>query len=33
MDAALDKLRGESYPVNPEDLVRLSPLVYQPINR
>jgi TnpA family transposase len=32
MDAALDKLRGESYPVNPEDLARLSPLVYQHIN-
>jgi Tn3 transposase DDE domain len=32
MDAALDKLRGKSYPVNPEDLARLSPLVYQHIN-
>lgn len=32
MDAALQQLRQESYPINPEDVSRLSPLVFNHIN-
>lgn len=32
MDAALNQLKSEGYPVNPEDLAHLSPLIYQHIN-
>jgi len=32
MDAALEQLRNEGFPVNPEDVARLSPLIYDHIN-
>ncbi len=32
MDAALEDLRREGYPVNPEDVARLSPLVFEHVN-
>ncbi|MDB0543293.1 transposase, partial [Ralstonia solanacearum] len=32
VDAALNQLRAEGYPVNPEDVVRLSPLLHPHIN-
>ena len=32
MDAALEQLRQEGYPVNPEDVARLSPLGFEHIN-
>jgi hypothetical protein len=32
MDAALEQLRREGFPVNPEDVARLSPLIYDHIN-
>jgi hypothetical protein len=32
MDAALQQLRKEGFPVNPEDVARLSPLIYDHIN-
>lgn len=32
MEAALDQLRAEGYPVNDEDVARLSPLMYEHIN-
>jgi hypothetical protein len=32
IDAALQQLRAESFPVLPEDVVRLSPLVYEHTN-
>jgi hypothetical protein len=33
IDAALQQLRAEGFPVLPEDVARLSPLVYEHINR
>ena len=32
VDAALEQLRKEGFPVNPEDVARLSPLIYDHIN-
>ena len=32
INAALDQLAGEGYPINPEDVARLSPLVFEHIN-
>jgi hypothetical protein len=32
IDAALQQLRAEGFPVQPEDVARLSPLVYEHIN-
>lgn len=32
MDAALEQLRQEGFPVNPEDVARLSPLIHDHIN-
>jgi TnpA family transposase len=32
INAALDQLAGEGYPIQPEDLARLSPLVFEHIN-
>ena len=32
IDAALQQLRAEGFPVLPEDVARLSPLVYEHIN-
>jgi hypothetical protein len=32
IDAALQQLRAEGFPVFPEDVARLSPLVYEHIN-
>ena len=32
INAALDQLAGEGYPIQPEDVARLSPLVFEHIN-
>jgi hypothetical protein len=32
MDAVLEQLRSEGYPLKPEDVVRLSPLIFDHIN-
>lgn len=32
MDAVLEQLRTEGYPIIPEDVARLSPLIYEHIN-
>ena len=32
INAALDQLRAEGFPVRPEDIARLSPLVFEHIN-
>lgn len=32
MDAALDRLRAEGFNVRPEDVAKLSPLGFKPIN-